>query len=91
MHSTLPRSWTHRRSDINARTSPRGHCDSMSCAMSTSSPMRLLRSRFGYWRCFTAAEIRDLWLAFFATESNRDGRGWRPQRDSTLSCDVTTC
>lgn len=36
-------------------------------------PMRLLRSRFGSWRCFTAAEIRDLWLPFFATESNRDG------------------
>jgi plasmid stabilization system protein ParE len=28
-------------------------------------------SRFGSWRCFTAAEIRDLWRQFFATESKR--------------------
>jgi len=40
----------------------------MSCAMRTSSLTLRPRSRFGSLRCFTAAEIRDLWRPFFATE-----------------------
>ena len=59
----------HRRPDLTTRP-----LRFLSCAMSTSSPTHLPRSRFGSWQCFTAAEIRDSWRPFFATGSNRDPR-----------------